>query len=184
MSHTWVSETCAFIDLLLLITSVFYFISALAVFPFSVWLERQKNTVVFQLSTAGTLFLPMLEELKRYCQIKTMRGGIEGWQVHQCLERRPTQCALARRGPLHALKSRTSKALLMYQFQRIGSLFYLLFRFSFPPGKIKHTEKHTKTATKQNTQKQQQNKTHKNKNKTHTHKNSNKNTVNPLTWCP
>ena len=127
MSHTWVSETCALIDLLLfirsLITSAFYFISALAVFPFSVRLGRQNNTVVFRLSTAGSLCLPMLEELNRYCQIKTMCEGIKGWQVYQCLERRPTQCALARRGPLHALKSRTSKALLMDQFQRIGSLF-------------------------------------------------------------
>ena len=98
-------------------------------FPFSVRLRRQNNTVVSRLSPAGSL---MLEKLNRYCQIKTMCEGIEGWQVHQCLERRPTQCALARRGPLHALKSRTSKALLMYQFQRIGSLFLNSRRHSTP----------------------------------------------------
>ena len=70
-----ITDCCVFLSPLSMLT-------ALAVFPSSVRLGRQNNTVVFRLSTAGSLCLPMLEELNRYCALKTEHEGIQGWQVH------------------------------------------------------------------------------------------------------
>ena len=53
----------------------------MAVFPSSLRLGKQNNKIVFRLSPAGSLCLPMLEELNRYCALKTECEGIQGWQV-------------------------------------------------------------------------------------------------------